>query len=171
MKGVLKPESLLCPRPDGLYCPPGDFYIDPVRPVSRAVITHGHADHARTGHEAVAATPETLAIMAVRYGEGFAGTVRTMVYGETIERDGVEVTLVPAGHVLGSAQVVVRWKGLTIVVSGDSQSRRAPPCPPFEPTPCDVFVTEATFGLPVFRHPDDAGEVAKLLRSVAQFPE
>ena len=155
--GVIKPESLICPRPHGLYCPPGDFYIDPVRPVARAVITHGHADHARAGHEAVAATPETLAIMAVRYGEGFAGTVRSMPYGETIERDGVEVTLVPAGHVLGSAQVVVRWKGMTVVVSGDYKRRRDPTCAAFEPVPCDVFVSEATFGLPVFRHPDEIG--------------
>ena len=168
---TLRPETLICPRPAGLYCPPGDFYIDPVRPVARAVITHGHADHARAGHEAVAATPETLAIMAVRYGEGFAGVARPMAYGETLERDGVAITLVPAGHVLGSAQVVVRWRGLTVVVSGDYKRRRDPTCPPFEPTPCDVFVTEATFGLPVFRHPDDAEEIRKLLRSVAQFPE
>ena len=168
---MIRPETLICPRPDGLYCPPGDFYIDPVRPVARALVTHGHADHARAGHEAVAATAETLAIMAVRYGEGFAGAVRTLAYGETIERDGVEVSLVPAGHVLGSAQVVVRWKGCTVVVSGDYKRRRDPTCPPFEPTPCDVFITEATFGLPVFRHPDDAGEIAKLLASVEQFPE
>ena len=168
---MIRPETLICPRPAGLYCPPGDFYIDPTRPVDRAVITHGHGDHARAGHQAVAATPETLAIMAVRYGDDFAANVRALAYGETIERDGVEVTLVPAGHILGSAQVVVRWKGLTIVVSGDYKRRRDPTCPPFEPTPCDVFVTEATFGLPVFRHPDDAGEIRKLLRSVEQFPE
>jgi len=164
-------EDLLCPRPDGLYCPPGDFYIDPVRPVERAVITHGHADHARAGHAHVAATPETLAIMAARYGEAYAGQVRPLAYGEAIERDGVSLTLVPAGHVLGSAQVVVRWKGLTMVVSGDYKRRRDPTCPAFEPVPCDVFVTEATFGLPVFRHPDDAGEIASLLHSVAQFPD
>jgi putative mRNA 3-end processing factor len=170
MSAVIRPESLICPKPDGLYCPPGDFYIDPVRPVARAVITHGHADHARAGHAEVAATAETLAIMAVRYGEGFAGQTRTLAYGETIERDAVAVTLVPAGHVLGSAQVVVRWKGLTIVISGDYKRRRDPTCPPFEPVPCDVFVTEATFGLPVFRHPDDAGEVGKILTSVEQFP-
>ena len=168
---MIRPETLICPRPAGLYCLPGDFYIDPVRPVARAVITHGHADHARAGHETVAATAETLAIMAVRYGEGFAGSVRTLAYGETIVRDGVEVSLVPAGHILGSAQVVVRWQGLTIVVSGDYKRRRDPTCSTFEPVPCDVFVTEATFGLPVFRHPDDAGEVRKLLRSVEQFSE
>jgi putative mRNA 3-end processing factor len=78
---------------------------------------------------------------------------------------------VPAGHILGSAQIVLRWKGLTVVVSGDYKRRRDPTCPPFEPVNCDVFVSEATFGLPVFRHPDDAGEIAKLLKSTAQFPE
>ena len=168
---MIRPQDLLCPRPEGLYCPPGDFYIDPVRPVNRAVITHGHADHARAGHEAVLATPETLAIMGERYGVDFAQTTEAAPYGQTVSRDAVEVTLVPAGHVLGSAQVVVRWKGLTMVVSGDYKRRRDPTCPPFEPVPCDVFITEATFGLPVFRHPDDTDEIARLLRSVAQFPE
>ena len=168
---MIKPESLLCPAPAGLYCPPGDFYIDPVRPVDRAVITHGHSDHARSGHGAVLATPETLAIMAERYGPEFAGQTEAATYGETVIRNEVSVALVPAGHVLGSAQVVVRWKGLTMVVSGDYKRRRDPTCPPFEPVPCDVFITEATFGLPVFRHPPDTGEIARLLRSVAQFPE
>lgn len=168
---MIRPEDLLCPRPGGLYCPPGDFYIDPVRPVDRAVITHGHADHARAGHGVVVATPETLAIMAVRYGEDFAGRCESVAYGRTLARDGVEVTLVPAGHVLGSAQAVVRWNGLTMVVSGDYKRRRDPTCARFEPVPCDVFITEATFGLPVFRHPDDAGEIRRLLSSVEQFPE
>lgn len=168
---MIRPQDLLCPRPEGLYCAPGDFYIDPVRPVARAVITHGHADHARAGHGAVLATPQTLAIMAERYGEGFTQTRQAAAYGETVARDDVEVTLVPAGHVLGSAQAVVRWKGLTMVVSGDYKRRRDPTCAAFEPVPCDVFITEATFGLPVFRHPEDAGEITRLLRSVAQFPE
>ncbi|ODT89189.1 ligase-associated DNA damage response exonuclease [Phenylobacterium sp. SCN 70-31] len=168
---MIRPQDLLCPRPEGLYCPPGDFYVDPARPVDRAVVTHGHSDHARAGHGAVLATPETLDIMAERYGQGFAAQVQAAPYGEPAERDGVEVTLVPAGHVLGSAQAVVRWKGLTIVVSGDYKRRRDPTCPPFEPVPCDVFISEATFGLPVFRHPDDREEIARLLRSVAQFPE
>jgi putative mRNA 3-end processing factor len=168
---MLKPQALLCPKPDGLYCPPGDFYIDPVRPVARAVITHGHGDHARSGHGAVAATSETLAIMEARYGMEHAGREQPLKYGEKLDHNGVEIELVPAGHVLGSAQVVLRWKGLTIVVSGDYKRRRDPTCPPFEPVPCDVFVTEATFGLPVFRHPDDAGQIARLLKSVRQFPE
>jgi len=168
---MLKPEKLLCPKPEGLYCAPGDFYIDPVRPVARAVITHGHSDHARSGHGAVVATAETLAIMAARYGEDFAGATEAVRYGQTIERDGVAVTLVPAGHILGSAQIVVRHNGLTIVVSGDYKRRRDPTCPLFEPVPCDVFVTEATFGIPVFCFPEDGDEIARLLKSVAQFPE
>jgi putative mRNA 3-end processing factor len=124
---VIKPETLLHPRPAGLYCAPGDFYIDPVRPVDRALITHGHADHARAGHGAVAATAQTLAIMDVRYGAAFAGATQALGYGETIDLGGVEVSLAPAGHVLGSAQVVVRWKGMTIVVSGDYKRRRRRP--------------------------------------------
>ncbi len=167
---MVAPESLLCPRPAGLYCPPGDFYIDPTRPVERAVITHGHADHARAGHGVAIATPATLAIMAERYGGNFAGSVQAVNFGETVRRDGVEVALAPAGHVLGSAQAVVRWRGLTMVASGDYKRRRDPTCALFEPVPCDVFITEATFGLPVFRHPPDNVEIARLLASVAQFP-
>lgn len=164
-------SSLLCPTPAGLYCPPGDFYLDPVRPVARAVITHGHGDHARAGHGAVVATPETMAIMAARYGEDFAATREALPYGKSLNRNGVTVTLAPAGHVLGSAQAVVAWNGMTIVVSGDYKRRRDPTCPPFEPVACDVFVSEATFGLPVFVHPPDGEEIAKLLQSVRQFPE
>jgi putative mRNA 3-end processing factor len=109
--------------------------------------------------------------MAVRYGEAFAGRVQPSPYGVTTSQGGVEVTLVPAGHVLGSAQAVVRWKGMTIVVSGDYKRRRDPTCPPFEPTPCDVFISEATFALPVFVFPEPETEIAALLASVAQFPQ
>jgi putative mRNA 3-end processing factor len=168
---MIRPQDLLCPKPEGLYCAPGDFYIDPVRPVARAVITHGHSDHARAGHRAVLATQATLDIMAERYGLGFSETAQAAAYGEPVPRDEVEVTLVPAGHVLGSAQAVVRWKGLTMVVSGDFKRRRDPTCAAFAPVPCDVFISEATFGLPVFRHPDDRDEIGRLLRSIAQFPE
>jgi putative mRNA 3-end processing factor len=164
-------RQLLRNTPAGLYCPPGDFYVDPVSPVDRAVITHGHSDHARSGHGAVLATPETLAIMAARYGEDFAGTTEAAPYGQAVTRGGVALTLVPAGHVLGSAQAVLRWKGMTAVVSGDYKRRRDPTCPLFEPVPCNLFISEATFGLPVFRFPDAADEAAKLLKSVALFPE
>ena len=99
---MIRFEDILRPGPEGLCCPPGGFHIDPVRPVDRAVITHGHADHARAGHGVVLATPETLAIMAERYGADFAGRTEALPYGETVRRDGVEVTLVPAGDELGS---------------------------------------------------------------------
>jgi putative mRNA 3-end processing factor len=168
---MVKAASLLCPKPEGLYCAPGDFYIDPVRPVDRAVITHGHSDHARAGHGVAVATPATLAIMDARYGPDFAGRQEPLDYGQSLNRDGVEVSFAPAGHILGSAQAVVRWKGLTIVVSGDYKRRRDPTCAGFEPVACEVFVTEATFGLPVFRHPTDTEEIAKLLQSREQFPD
>ena len=168
---ALKYTDLLKPAEAGLYCPSGDFFIDPVTPVDRAVITHGHGDHARSGHGVVLATAETLAIMAVRYGADFAATRETATYGQPVTRGGVQVTLVPAGHILGSAQAVLRWNGMTIVVSGDYKRRRDPTCARFEPVPCDVFVSEATFGLPVFRHPEDSGEIQKLLQSLRQFPE
>ncbi|WP_026379848.1 ligase-associated DNA damage response exonuclease [Afifella pfennigii] len=167
----MRPAELLCPTPAGLYCPPGDFYIDPVRPVPRALITHGHADHARSGHGAVLATGETLKIMAARYGAGFAGRTQALGYGEKLDLNGVSATFHPAGHVLGSAQIAVERNGLRIVASGDYKRRADPTCAPFEPVPCDVFITEATFALPVFRHPDDGAEIAKLLRSVELFAD
>ncbi len=167
----MRPENLLTPMPSGLCCPAGGFHIDPTRPVERAVITHGHSDHARSGHGAVLATQETLDLMRLRYGEGFAGTTQAIRYGERIALGGIAVTMHPAGHVLGSAQVAVEANGLRIVASGDYKNVADPTCIPFELVPCDVFITEATFGLPVFRHGDPDGEIAKLLRSVALFPE
>ena len=164
-------RQLLRNTPEGLYCPPGNFHIDPVRPVARAVITHGHSDHARSGHGAVLATPETLTIMAARYGEDFAASTQAARYGEKIARSAVEVRLAPAGHVLGSAQVVLTWKGITAVISGDYKRRSDPTCPPFEPVPCNLFVSEATFGLPIFHFPPTEDEIAKLLKSVKLFPD
>ena len=157
--------------PRGLYCVPGDFFIDPGSAVPRAVITHGHGDHARPGHGQVLATPETLAVMRRRMGENAGGALEPMRYGETRDIGGVALRLVPAGHIIGSAQVVLEHRGMRVVVSGDYKRRPDPTCPPFEPVPCDIFITEATFGLPVFRHPDDGGEIDKLLHSVALFPE
>ena len=168
---MIRAEDLLHPTPAGLYCPPGDFYIDPVRPVDRAVITHGHSDHARAGHGAVLATRQTLNIMAERYGDDFTGREQSVGYGEATSINGVELRLVAAGHVLGSAQVEVKWRGLTMVVSGDYKRRRDTTCAPFEPIPCHVFISEATFGLPVFRHPPDGEEIGRLVRSLGQFPE
>ena len=167
----MRPEELLCPSPAGLYCRPGRFHIDPVRPVERALITHAHSDHARPGHGAVLATAETIDLMRLRLGENFARTAQAVRYGEQVRLDGVTVRLHPAGHVLGSAQIAVEAQGLRIVASGDYKDVADPTCLPFEPLACDVFITEATFGLPVFRHGDPGAEIAKLLRSVALFPE
>lgn len=162
---------LLTPTPAGLYCPAGDFYIDPVRATPRALITHGHADHARAGHGSVLATRQTLDIMALRYGENFCGTRQIATYGEVINVNGVEVTFHPAGHVLGSAQICVCDGKTRIVVSGDYKREHDPTCAPFEPIRCDIFISEATFALPVFRHPDSRREVGKLLASLTLFPE
>jgi putative mRNA 3-end processing factor len=167
----MRPEDLLLPTPAGVCCRPGGFFIDPTRAVERAVITHGHSDHARAGHGAVLATQETLDMMRLRYGETFAGATQAIGYGETVSLGGARVSFHPAGHVLGSAQVAVERNGLRIVASGDYKDVADPTCAPFALVPCDVFITEATFGLPVFRHGDPDGEVAKLLRSVALFPE
>ena len=166
----VKPESWVRVVPQGLYVEPGQFFIDPVRGVERAVITHGHADHARPGNTHVLATPQTLAIMQTRYGEG-AGQGQPLAYNQPIDINGVKLWLAPAGHVLGSAQAVVEWNGCRVVVSGDYKRRYDPTCALFEVVPCDVFVTEATFGLPVFRHPPDTDEIDKVLRSLVLFPE
>ncbi len=171
LRSMRTPDELLHPTPAGLYCPPGDFYVDPVRAVDRAVITHGHADHARAGHAAVLATPETLAIMAARYGETFCRSRQPLALGETVSLDGVSVSFVSAGHVLGSAQAVVSHKGLTIAVSGDYKRRPDPTCAPFEVPRCHVYVSEATFALPVFRHPEPDAEIDKLMKSLARNPD
>ncbi|WP_163270892.1 ligase-associated DNA damage response exonuclease [Chelativorans alearense] len=167
----MQPRDLLRSRPEGLYCPPGDFFIDPVRPVARALVTHGHADHARAGHGSVLATRETLDIMALRYGEDFAGATQEAALGETVSIDGVRVTFHPAGHVLGSAQIAVEAGGTRIVASGDYKRSTDPTCAAFEPVPCDVFITEATFALPVFIHSNAEEEIGHLLTSVRRFPE
>ncbi len=162
--------SWIRPEPWGIHVVPADSWIDPARPVDRALVTHGHADHARGGHGATLATPETLAIMRLRY-QTDAGAQPT-AYGETISLGGgVDATWLPAGHVLGSAQILLEHAGERIIVTGDYKRRADPTCPPFAVTPCDVLVTEATFGLPVFRHPPVEHEVAKLLKALAENPD
>jgi len=168
----MRPEDLLCPTPQGLCCRPSGVHVDPTRPVDYAIITHGHSDHARAGHGHVLATPQTLRIMEARYGRDFAGSVQAIEYGEVVTlKGGVDVSFHPAGHVLGSAQILFEWKGFRAVVSGDYKRERDPTCAPFALVRCDLFVTEATFGLPVFRHPPAAGEIAKLVDSAELFPE
>src|SRR6478609_2567754 len=171
MTADTNPRSWLYPTPRGLYCEPGDFYVDPAVTVNRALITHGHGDHARPGHRSALATPETLAIMRARFQDMPDTAQQPLKYGESVTIGAVEVSLVPAGHILGSAQAVLEHRGQRIVASGDYKRRPDPTCRPFEPVPCDVFITEATFGLPVFRHPPAEAEIGKLLTSLAQFPE
>jgi len=161
--------SWIEPFPEGIYIKPADAWVDPGQPKTRALVTHGHADHARGGHEQVWATAETLAIMACRYGPQPGGCA--VAYGETVRIGEVEVGFVPAGHVLGSAQIILDYKGERVVVSGDYKRRPDPTCAPFVPVPCDVFITEATFGLPVFRHPEPASEINRLLLRLHENPE
>ena len=146
-------DDLVIQRPEGLYCPAGGFHIDPWRPVERAVITHAHADHARPGHRHYLAAHDARHVLRARMGDI---ALQTAAYGETVEINGVQVSLHPAGHVLGSAQVRIEQGGRVWVVSGDYKTGPDPTCAPFEPVRCDIFITESTFGLPVYRWPTDA---------------
>ena len=164
------PFSWIEPHPHGIRIVPADAWVDPSRAVDRALVTHGHADHARGGHGITLATPETLAIMELRYNtrEG----AQPVEYGETVSiGGGVTAKYVPAGHVLGSAQILLEHAGERVVITGDYKRRADPTCPPFEVTPCDIFITEATFGLPVFKHPPIADEMAKLTGALAAEPD
>jgi putative mRNA 3-end processing factor len=156
---------------EGLFCEPGGFFVDPIHPVARAIVTHGHSDHARPGHHAVLATTETLEIMRLRMGQGAGSSHQSLAYGETITLGDVTVRLEPSGHILGSAQVVIEHQGRRAVISGDYKRGADPTCEGFEVVPCELFITEATFGLPVFKHPPPEVEIAKLLASLAMFPE
>jgi len=167
----MHPRDWIEVRPEGVFCKPAGVFIDPMQPVAHAVVTHGHADHARAGHGHVYATQATLAIMRARYGDDHALVERPLQYGEDLFLNSVRISLHPAGHILGSAQVRLEYESSSIVFSGDYKRRADPTCVPFEPVACDVFVTEATFALPVFVHPPLEDEIAKLLRSLQQFPE
>ncbi len=171
LPAMANPQSWLQPRPEGLWCEPGGFFVDPVRAVPRAVVTHAHSDHARPGHGEVLATPATLALMRARMGEGAFGRGTPLAWGERVALGRAEVFLQPAGHVLGSAQVAIDHGGCRVVVSGDYKRAADPTTAGFVPVACDVFVTEATFALPVFHHPPPEAEIRKLLKSVALFPE
>ncbi len=156
--------DLIVERPEGLYCPPGDFYIDPWRPVERAVITHAHGDHARHGHAHYLASAGSQHVLRARLGEDIA--LQALDYGESVEHRGVRISLHPAGHVLGSAQVRLEHAGRVWVASGDyylsgadparDAAEANPTCVAFEPVRCDCFITESTFGLPIYRWQDQA---------------
>ncbi|HEX7637906.1 MAG TPA: ligase-associated DNA damage response exonuclease [Burkholderiaceae bacterium] len=140
--------DLVVARPQGLYCPPGDFYIDPWQPVDRALVTHAHGDHLRPGSARYLAAAPGERVLRARVGEV---DLQVLAYGERLVHNGVAISFHPAGHVLGSAQVRLEHGGSTWVVSGDYKTGPDATCQPFEPVRCDTFVTESTFGLPVFR--------------------
>ncbi len=149
--------ALIEVREAGLYCPAGRFHVDPWKPVPQALITHGHGDHARPGNESVVAVDRGLDILRKRLPDA---QLRGVKFGETVDFRGVKVSFHPAGHVLGSAQIRVEHKGEVWVVSGDYKRQPDPTCRPFEVIPCDVFITEATFALPIYRWeaPKDVAE-------------
>ena len=141
--------DLVIARPEGLYCPPGDFYIDPWRPVERAVITHGHGDHARNGNRHYLTASPGAGILRSRLGADI--NLQTLDYGQRLDHGGVTLSLHPAGHVLGSAQVRLEYRGEVWVASGDYKVEPDGTCAPFEPVRCHTFITESTFGLPIYR--------------------
>ena len=155
---------------ENLYISPINTYIDPSKPVENAIITHGHADHAKPGHKNVLATKETINIMKIRYGENCAQNFQELKLNKSQKIDDVEITFYPAGHILGSVQVLAEYKGEKINFTGDYKTKNDKTCENFEPVRCHTLVTEATFGLPVFQHPNEHNEIKKLLRSLELFP-
>jgi len=146
--------NLLEHRPEGLYCPAADLFIDPHRRVARAIITHGHADHARRGHKAVLTSVSGTSIVAHRIGP--KTKIQSLPFSERRKMGDAEISLHPAGHLLGSAQVRIEVAGKVAVITGDYKRGTDPTCEAFEPVPCDLLVTETTFGLPIYRWPDPA---------------
>ena len=156
---------LISLTPAGLFCEAGDFYIDPWRPVSRAVITHAHSDHASPGHEHYLVAKAGEHVTRRRVGDA---DIQTIDYGVALSMNGVRVSLHPAGHVLGSSQVRIEHGGEVWVASGDYKVQHDPTCAPYEPVACDTFITESTFGLPIYRWREPAdlfGEVDQWWRA------
>lgn len=152
-------SALVVQTREGLYCPAGDFHVDPWRPVERALITHAHSDHARTGHAHYLASRDSEQVLRSRLGNI---SLQPLDYGEAVNINGVRVSLHPAGHVLGSAQVRIEHGGEVWVVSGDYKTQSDPTCAPFEPVRCHTFITESTFGLPVYRWREPASIAAEI---------
>lgn len=145
------PSELLTVTDRGLFCEAGGFYVDPWRPVDRAIVTHAHSDHARWGMKRYLCSAESERVLRLRLEEG--AKIDTLAYGEAVSMNGVKVSLHPAGHILGSAQVRIEHQGRVTVVSGDYKTEPDLTCTPFEPIRCDTFITESTFGLPIYRWP------------------
>ncbi len=157
----MDPQSNVIATPRGLYCPAGDFHVDPPRAVSTAVITHAHGDHLRRGHSRYILARPGLGLARARLAAG--ADIRALDYGERLALGTATVSLHPAGHILGSAQVRIEAAGCVCVVSGDYKRQPDPTCAPFEALACDVFVSEATFGLPVYRWPPTAAVIEEIL--------
>lgn len=157
---VMKPNDLLRITERGLYCEAGGFYIDPWLPVDYAVITHAHGDHARWGSKSYACSAESERVLRTRVG----GTISARPWGERFLVNGVTLSFHPAGHILGSAQIRVEYQGETWVASGDYKTEPDPTCTPFEPVRCDVFITESTFGLPIYRWPLQSETFAEMAK-------
>lgn len=153
--------QLVVPTNQGLYCAAGDFYIDPPRPVANAVLTHAHADHARAASDTCWASPSCVPLLQHRLGR--RPDYKSMQWGERYRFGTVTVSLHPAGHILGSAQVRIEHAGEVWLVTGDYKREPDPSCEPFELVPCDVLITETTFALPVYRWPAMASVVADIL--------
>ena len=145
---------------------PLNIFIDPQYPVEKAIISHAHADHAKSGHDKVLATKETIDIMKIRYGENCAKSFQVINYGESLKINDVEITLYPAGHILGSAQILINFKGQKTLVTGDYKTVDDKISTPFELIKCNTLVSEATFGLPIFRHPNANEEIKKIITSL-----
>ncbi len=141
-------EDLVVLRPEGLYCPQGDFHLDPWRPVERALITHAHADHARPGHRHYLSAAEGETVMRARLG---SVSLQSLGWGEQLRIGAVTVSFHPAGHVLGSAQIRIEHAGRVWVLTGDYKLAADASCRAFEPVRCDTLITESTFGLPIYR--------------------
>jgi putative mRNA 3-end processing factor len=157
-------------KKEGLYCIPGDFFIDPILAVNKAFITHAHSDHACSGNQHIYASNPTIEIMKIRYGDHCASFFHPLDYFERLKINEVECYLLPAGHILGSAQIVIEYLGFRLIISGDYKRALDPTCEPFVVEACDLLITEATFGLPVFKHPSIELEINKLLSSLITFP-
>ena len=151
---------------EGLYCVPGNFFIDPVFPVEKALITHAHTDHARPNNKSIFSSKETIELMHLRYGESYCSDFQIASFDEKIKINDVTVQILPAGHILGSIQFLIDYKGYRLLISGDYKRTKDKTCLSYEPVECDTFITEATFGLPIFNHPNDESEVKKLIKSI-----
>ena len=156
----------LIKKKEGLYCIPGDFYIDPLYPVKKALITHAHTDHARPNNHFILGTKETIEIMKIRYAKSYCTNHQVINYNSTLKINNIDITFIPAGHILGSSQILIEYNGCKVLISGDYKRVEDKTCKGYENKECDIFITEATFGLPIFSHPFDKDEIKKLLESV-----